>query len=94
MLSIVEILREFRTMLYGWDITIFTDNKKKLWNFPNLNTQRVLCWRVFIEECGPKFANVNGQDNIIADFSAKPPSQTGRKHQVHLDWHTRMMSII
>jgi hypothetical protein len=47
----VEVLRKFRTMLYGGDITIHTNHKNL--TYSTLNTRRVLCWRLCVEDYGP-----------------------------------------
>ena len=38
-------------------------------------TQRVLRWRMFIEEFHPEFEYIPGEQNIIADFLSRTPLQ-------------------
>ena len=63
LLAIVMCLKEFRTMLLGTKLTIFTDNKNL--TFKTLNPQRVLRWRLFIEDYV--------RDNILAHCFLRLP---------------------
>lgn len=59
LLAIVETLKEFRNILLGQQIIVYTDHK-------NL-TYSVLQRRLILEEFGPDLQYVNGTKNIVAD---------------------------
>jgi hypothetical protein len=46
LLTIVETLKEFRGMLWGQDIKIYTDHKNLTRDALGLTSDRVYCWRL------------------------------------------------
>ena len=72
LLSIVETLKEFRTMLYGCpNITVYTDHKN--YTFSKFSTQRVMRWRLILEDYGVKFQYIKGVNNTLADALSRLP---------------------
>jgi hypothetical protein len=65
LLAIVETLKEFRNILLGQQIRVYTDHKNL--TYKDFNTDRVMRWRLIIEEFGPEILYVKGINNPVAD---------------------------
>jgi len=66
LLSIVETLKEYRNILLGHEIEVFTDHQNLV--HKTFNTERVMRWRLLIEEFGPKLTYIKGTHNVVADY--------------------------
>jgi hypothetical protein len=71
LLAILEMLCEYKCILLGHLITIYTDHKNL--TFSNFTTNRVNCWRLIVEEYGPKIVYLPGKRNIIANALSHLP---------------------
>src|SRR5210317_1941473 len=65
LLSIVETLKEFQNILLGQQIIVYTDHENL--TYKNFNSDRVMRWRLFIEEYSPDLKYRKGEKNIVAD---------------------------
>ena len=78
LLAIVETLKEFRNILLGQQIIVYTDHKNLTYKV--FNTERVMRWRLIIEEYGPELHYLKGEKNVVADalsrLQLEPPLST------------------
>jgi hypothetical protein len=65
LLLIVETLKEFRNILLGQQMVVHTDHQNL--THKNFNTERVMRWRLIIEEFGPTMEYIKCPKNIVAD---------------------------
>jgi RNase H-like domain found in reverse transcriptase/Integrase zinc binding domain/Reverse transcriptase (RNA-dependent DNA polymerase) len=66
MLSVVEALKEFRTMIYGYPIKVYTDHQN--WTYDKaFRNARVMRWRLLIQEYAPTLIYIKGEKNVVAD---------------------------
>ena len=73
LLSVVETLREFRSMLLSAKLHIFTDHKNLTFKLMQHAAQRALRWCPLLEEFSPAFSCKAGQDNALADALSRLP---------------------
>ena len=74
LLSIVASLKEFRNILLGHQIMVYTDNKNLTYNKNRylkknikINTERVMLWRLILEEFGPELKHIKGENKVASD---------------------------
>ena len=65
LLAIVETLKEFKNILLGQRIRVYTDHENL--TYKQFNSSRVMRWRLLIEEFGPELVYLQGKKNIVAD---------------------------
>ena len=67
LLAIVETLKEFKGMLWGQKLVVFTDHQNLMRDALGLTSDRVYRWRLILEEYGPEIVYIKGIDNTVAD---------------------------
>ncbi len=63
----METLKEFKGMLWGQDIKVYTDHKNLTRDALGLTSDRVYCWRLLLEEYAPEIIYIIGIHNTVAD---------------------------
>lgn len=58
LLAIVETLKEFRNILLGQQIIVWTDHKNL--TYKTFNTERVMRWRMIAEQYGAELCYIEG----------------------------------
>jgi TusA-related sulfurtransferase len=67
LLAIVETLKEFKGMLCGQIIKVYTDHKNLTRDALGLTSDRVHRWRLLLEEYAPEIVYIKGTHNTVAD---------------------------
>ena len=79
LLSTVETLKEFCSMLYGSSqIHVYTDHKNN--TFQKFQTQCVLHWHLFLEDSGIQFHYIKGESNSLANILSQLPLAERQDH--------------
>ena len=65
LLSIVETLKEFRHVPSDPQIKVYINHKYLI--YPSFNTERVMRWRLILEEFSPELVYIKGSNDIVAD---------------------------
>ena len=67
LLSIVETLKEFKGILWGQKVRVYTDHLNLTRDALGLTSDRVYRWRLLLEEYGPEIVYIKGIHNTVAD---------------------------
>ena len=63
----METLKEFKGMLWGQEIIVYTDHKNLQQDALGMSSDRVYRWRLLIEEFAPEIEYIKGINNTVAD---------------------------
>ncbi len=67
LLAIVKTLKEFKAMLWGQSIKVYTDHANLIRDALGMTSDLVYRWRLLLEEYGPKIVYIKGIHNTIVD---------------------------
>ena len=67
LLAIIATLKEFKRMLWGQSIKVFTDHNNLTRDALGLTSDRVYQWRLLLEEYTPKIIYLKVIHNTVAD---------------------------
>ena len=70
----METLKQFKTILYGQKIQVFTDHKNLTYDNSDYSSDRVLRQRLLLDEYGVELNYVKGETNVVADALSRLPA--------------------
>ena len=77
----MECLKQFRGIIFGYEINVFSDHKNLVYAATLSESQRVMRWRLIFEEFGPNIQHISGVDNIVSDTIIRLPSTPSDKYK-------------
>ena len=92
LLSIVETLKAFENILLGQRIVVHTDHLNLL--YKKLASNRLVRWRMLIEEFGPQFVHVKGEENVAADALSRLDIEANESDEIITDEEPRPLSYM
>ena len=82
-LSICKSVHEFRTLLLGHTINVFTNHKNLIYPTTTFFSDCVLRQRLLVKEYGAHLHYIKGENNVVVDaLSRLPTSSSPDVHQV------------
>ena len=97
LLSIVETLKEFRTILFGQRLIVYTDHENLTYN--KFTSDRVMRWRLYLEKYRTEIHWIKGAKNGAADAMSRlelttvPNSIAENKEQKELFFCAHAMTV-
>ena len=74
--SVVEVLKESRRLLLGQQIHVHTDHENL--TYKKFNSDRVMRWRLYIEEYSPDLQYIKRESNVVADTLSRLEIEQGQ----------------
>ena len=68
LLAIVEFLKQFRGIISGYEINVFSNHKSLVYATTLSESHRVMRWQLILKKFGPTIQQIAGFDNIVADM--------------------------
>ena len=81
LLSIVETLNEFRNMLLGYEIDVYTDHKNLTFATDENSSQRRKRWESLVQEFGINIIYIPGEDNTVAHALSQLPKSNQKDYE-------------
>ena len=81
LLAIVECLKQFQGIIFGYEINVFSDQKNPVYAATLSEYQRVMHWRIILEYCGHNIQHISRVDNIVANTLIRLPSTPSNKYK-------------
>ena len=81
-MSIVECVKEFRNILFGYPIIVYSDHKNLVHAATVSQSQRVMRWHMILEEFGPDIHHISGEENVVADAISRLPTANTEQRDV------------
>ena len=79
LLTIVEYLKQLREIIFGYEINVFSDHKNLVYAATLSESQRLMIWRLILEEFGTNINHTDGVENTVAETLSRLTSTPSTK---------------